>query len=82
MASPVFKTALSRLVRDGRFDSFPSPPYSGIGPERRAARHGGAEILPHEDLEARDASALDGRDVDAMALEPPTPDERAEDARA
>src|SRR5262245_65595802 len=26
VASPVFKTALSRLVRDGRFDSFPSPP--------------------------------------------------------
>lgn len=28
VASPVFKTALSRLARDGRFDSFPSPPTS------------------------------------------------------
>ena len=26
VASPVFKTAMSRQVRDGRFDSFPSPP--------------------------------------------------------
>ena len=31
MAGPVFKTALSPLVGDGRFDSFPSPPKTDRG---------------------------------------------------
>ena len=32
MALPVFKTAWSCLWQDGRFDSFPSPPFPKRGP--------------------------------------------------
>ena len=40
MAPPVFKTGLSLLVGDGRFDSFPSPPKPSMLPGAKRALDG------------------------------------------
>src|SRR5439155_15070220 len=71
VAPPVFKTGLSLLVGDGRFDSFPSPPVLAgqplrpvVAPNRRDNPQTLSRIVsrsfPHP-------SSVDGQPPEAMA---------------
>ena len=59
VAGPVFKTALSPLVGDGRFDSFPSPPKP-LDRHRQVFRNTYCAIPgPHRRRETRSIRSLD-----------------------
>jgi hypothetical protein len=72
VAGPVFKTALSRLARDGRFDSFPSPPK----PQTDAANYSEIRIARYrvrivvEELGRYDCWTLVGGDARSATFRP------------